>query len=105
MRFDIGRFIPRGSMVLWITTLGSYILGLLRDRVLAHAFGASSYLDSYNAAFLIPDFTFNVLVASGIAAAAVPLFSELYRRSNKDAYEYMNSLLVSAVGVMALVSI
>ena len=58
MRFDIGRFIPKGSVVLWITTLGSYVLGLLRDRVLAHTFGASSHLDSYYAAFLIPDFIF-----------------------------------------------
>src|SRR3989344_792146 len=105
MRFDIGRFIPRGSMVLWITTLGSYILGLLRDRVLAHAFGASSYLDSYYAAFLVPDFIFNVLVASGIAAAAVPLFAQLYTKSHKHAYEYMNSLLSAAVGTMIIAAI
>lgn len=105
MQIAIGRFIPRGSVVLWITTLGSYVLGLLRDRVLAHAFGASSHLDSYYAAFLVPDFIFNVLVASGIAAAAVPLFTQLYKKSHAHAYEYMNSLLSAAVGTMVLVGV
>lgn len=105
MAFDLSRFIPRGSAMLAGTTLLSYILGLLRDRILAQSFGASTNLDSYNAAFLIPDFMFNVLVASGIAAAAVPLFAELYKRSRKDAYEYVNSLLASAIGVMAIVGI
>ncbi|MCE9643133.1 MAG: hypothetical protein K8Q97_02280 [Candidatus Andersenbacteria bacterium] len=105
MRFDISRFIPKGSVILWITTLGSYVLGLLRDRVLAHAFGASSQLDSYYAAFLVPDFIFNVLVASGIAAAAVPLFTQLYKKSHAHAYEYMNSLLSAAVGTMIAVAI
>lgn len=105
MTFDVARYIPRGSFVLAGTTAASYTLGLLRDRILARSFGASTSLDSYNAAFLIPDFMFNLLVASGIAAAAVPLFTELYRRSHKDAYTYMNSLLASAVGVMMLVGV
>ncbi|MEK7500495.1 MAG: lipid II flippase MurJ [Patescibacteria group bacterium] len=105
MTFALAKFIPRGSAVLMATTMASYMLGLLRDRTLARTFGASVSLDSYNAAFLIPDFLFNLLVASGIAAAAVPLFTQLYARTKKDAYAYMNSLLTSAVSVMALIGI
>lgn len=105
LSFSLSRFIPRGSVVLASTTLLSYGLGLLRDRTLAQQFGASTSLDSYNAAFLVPDFMFNVLVASGIAAAAVPLFSELSKRGQRNSYEYMNSLLVSAIGVMVIVGI
>lgn len=93
---------PRGSVVLAVTTLGSYVLGLLRDRTLAQTFGAGAALDSYNAAFLVPDFLFNFLVASGIAAAAVPLFTELQRRDRQQAYEYMNGLLSAAMTVMAV---
>ncbi len=93
---------PRGSFVLAVTTLGSYLLGLLRDRTFAQTFGAGVALDSYNAAFLVPDFLFNFLVASGIAAAAVPLFTELHRRDKQHAYTYMNGLLSAAVFVMAV---
>lgn len=102
MRAVIAQFIPRGSLILSITMFGSYAMGLLRDRILAHTFGASVTLDSYNAAFLIPDFVFNLLVASGIAAAAVPLFTELYRRNHQQAYAYANTLLTTAVMVMAV---
>lgn len=102
MRTFLTRFIPRGSVVLAGTTLLSYAMGLLRDRILAQSFGASVELDSYNAAFLVPDFVFNLLVASGIAAAAVPLFTELYRRNRSHAYEYINTLMFAAVSVMAV---
>lgn len=105
MKLALSSYIPRGSAVLAGATLASYVLGLVRDRMLARTFGASVSLDSYNAAFLIPDFLFNVLVASGIAAAAVPLFTQLYARSHKDAHAYMNSLLTSAVGAMAMVGL
>jgi putative peptidoglycan lipid II flippase len=105
MRNRISQFVPRGSLVLAATTLGSYILGLLRDRTFAHVFGASANLDSYNAAFLVPDFLFNLLVASGIAAAAVPLFAELHQRRRGEEYRYINALLFAATGITLVVSL
>lgn len=95
------RFIPRGSAVLAATTLGSYVLGLLRDRTFAHTFGAGTALDSYNAAFLIPDFAFNFLVASGIAAAVVPLFTAVNRTNQHQAQVYLNSMMTLAITIMA----
>lgn len=95
------RFIPRGSFILAATTLGSYVLGLLRDRTFATTFGASTTLDSYNAAFVVPDFAFNFLVASGIAAAVVPLFTQLRRQNENVARAYINSMMTLAVAVMA----
>jgi len=65
----VSKIVPFGSLVLMITTLGSYVMGLLRDRIFAQTYGLSSQLDAYNAAFLLPDLFFTVLVASGIAAA------------------------------------
>lgn len=102
MRRIISRYVPRGSMVLAVTTLLSYALGLLRDRTFAHTFGAGSSLDAYNAAFLVPDFLFNVLVASGIAAAVVPLFGEIKRRSLTAAYAYIDAVMAAAMGAMAV---
>lgn len=100
MKSLVARFVPRGSVVLAITTLGSYVLGLLRDRIFAQSFGASTALDSYNAAFLIPDFAFNLLVASGIAAAVVPIFTRLNQRDQRAAHVYVNSIMTTAVAVM-----
>lgn len=92
-------------MVLGGLTLGSYILGLLRDRTFAHTFGASAALDAYNAAFLVPDFLFNLLVASGIAAAVVPLFTRLSHTSTREAEKYLNAVLTASVGMMFVVAV
>ena len=85
-----------------LTTLLSYGLGLLRDRTFAQIFGASRDLDAYNAAFLLPDLLFNILIASGIAAAFVPIFTELFHSDRKKSYEYANSVISAAVMTMAV---
>lgn len=100
----VERYVPRGSVVLGVLTLGSYMLGLLRDRTFARTYGAGSELDAYNAAFLVPDFLFNLLVASGIAAAVVPLFTHLKHKSKQAAEQYTNAVLTGSVGVMVIVA-
>jgi len=51
------------AYVLAVFTFGSQILALIRDRLLAHQFGADIELDLYYAAFRIPDILY-VLFAS-----------------------------------------
>lgn len=94
------RFIPSGSVVLGVTTLASYGMGLLRDRIFAQNFGASRALDAYNAAFLLPDLLFNILIAGGIAAAFVPIFIELFQSDKKRSYDYVNSVISASVMAM-----
>lgn len=77
-------------------------MGLLRDRIFAQSFGASTQLDAYNAAFLVPDFVFNLLVASGIAAAVVPLFTQLKRKDSSAAFAYMNAVIGAATMTMVV---
>ncbi len=96
------RFIPTGSATLVVTTLASYIVGLLRDRTFAHTFGVSGALDAYNAAFLLPDLLFNILIASGIAAAFVPIFTDIFYSDQKKSYEYANSVISVATMIMML---
>src|SRR3989338_8340035 len=96
----ISKLIPAGSITLGLTTLASYALGLLRDRTFAQTFGASRALDAYNAAFLIPDLLFNILIASGIAAAFVPIFLEIFHSNRQKAYEYTSSVISGATGLI-----
>lgn len=95
-------FIPAGSAVLVITTFLSYALGLVRDHYFANVFGASRVLDAYNAAFLMPDLLFNVLVASGIAAAFVPVLIGISKVDSRRASEYASSVVTAAVGTMIM---
>lgn len=57
------RGLHQAAYVLALFTLASQILAIVRDRILAHEFGAGYELDVYYAAFRIPDLLF-VLFAS-----------------------------------------
>ena len=57
------RGLHQAAYVLALFAFGSQILAIVRDRLLAHTFGAGVELDLYYAAFRIPDLLF-VLFAS-----------------------------------------
>ncbi len=68
------------AFLLAVSALISRILGLIRDRLLAGHFGAGEELDIYFAAFRIPDFIYGILIAGGITAAFLPVFSEYFSK-------------------------
>src|SRR5919106_3105537 len=73
----LSRFLPAGGALLSVLLFGSYVMGLLRDRIFARTFGAGAELDAYNAAFVLPELLFDVLVEAGLAAPFIPIFLRL----------------------------
>lgn len=70
------RGLHQAAYVLAVFTLGSQLLALVRDRLLAHEFGASTNLDLYYAAFRIPDLLY-VLFASTLSVyVLIPFVAE-----------------------------
>lgn len=85
--------------------LASRALGLVRDRVLATGFGASGELDVYYAAFRIPDFLFNVLIAGAISAAFIPVFAGYLAQNKKiDADQVGSAILTIATLTLVVVT-
>jgi putative peptidoglycan lipid II flippase len=100
------RFIPRGAILLSILTFGSYLFGLVRDRILTSTFGAGAELDTFNAAFVIPELLFGVIVASGLAAPFIPIFTELRRDVGEAAANaFGQTILTLATVVMGIVAV
>ncbi len=93
----------KGSAVLAFTALLSNLLGLLRDRLLAHHFGAGAALDAYNAAFIVPNLLLNIFVAGALTAAFVPIFSGLISKDRRqEAAEFANSVLNSSILIILI---
>lgn len=69
------RGLHEAAYVLALFTFLSQILALVRDRAFAHAFGAGPVLDSYFAAFKVPDLVFAVLTLFVSSFALIPLLS------------------------------
>lgn len=93
------------TLLLAVAQLSSRVLGLVRDRLLATGFGATGDLDVYYAAFRIPDFLFNVLIAGAISSAFIPVFAGyLAQRQKKEADLVGSNILTIAVLVLVVVA-
>lgn len=87
------------TLLLAAAALLSSILGVVRDHLLAKTFGATSgsgiyNLDTYYAAFKIPDLLYLILVMGAISAAFIPIFTK-YKKEKQlaEAWNFANSML------------
>ena len=98
----IDRVVPRGALILSVLSFGYFLVGIVRNRVFANTFGAGPELDAYNAAFRIPEIALDVLVAAGLTAPFVPIYSSLRRDDEAAANSFGRSVMTGAVLVMAV---
>lgn len=99
-----------GAAILSVTAFLSYGLGLVRDRLFAHTFGAGSELDAYNAAFIVPDLLLNILVAGALQAAFIPIFTNVFNKEGRQRAEQLantvlNAAIVAIFGIGILAAI
>jgi len=97
--------LKKATFLISFTTVLSYILGLLRDRIIANEFGTTALTDAYNTAFIIPDFLFNLFIAGALSAAFLPVFSEYLIKDKKQAFSIANTLLTGASMLIGILSI
>jgi len=97
--------ISSASLILAISSLGSAVLGLVRDRLLAGTFGAGNDLDIYYSAFTVPDFIALILIFGAISAAVIPIFSGYLIKSKDEAWAYFSTLLNVFFGFLIIVSL
>jgi putative peptidoglycan lipid II flippase len=103
----VERYLPRGAVVVSVLYAGSYVVGLVRERLLAGTFGAGAELDAFNAAFQLPELLFDVLVEAGLAAAFIPIFARL-RATDEGlaaADRFARTVLALAVAAMGVGSV
>ena len=73
-----------GAVILGVGTLASRVVGLLRDRLFAYYFGASSITDIYMTAFRLPDLIFGLLALGALSASFVPMFIKLWHKDSNE---------------------
>jgi putative peptidoglycan lipid II flippase len=105
-RAVLARVVPRGAIVLTVLSFAYFVMGVVRNRVFANTYGASAELDAYNAAFRVPEIALDVLVAAGLTAPFVPIFSSLRHDTADDttANDFGRTVLTGAIAVMGIAS-
>ncbi len=85
--------ITAAALIISVASFLSFLLGLLRDRLLASTFGAGNTLDVYYAAFRIPDFVAMVLMMGAISVAVIPIFTQNLVENREKAFSYFANVL------------
>ncbi len=71
------------TLLLMISSVLSGLLGLVRQKYIAHVFGASRITDAYNAAFNLPDMI-NYFLVGGVASITLVNILNRFRESGDD---------------------
>ena len=83
-------------------TLGSRVLGLVRDIVLANAVGASSGADAFFVAFKIPNFLRRLFGEGAFAQAFVPVFSETREKEGEASVRRLINQVAGRFGLILI---
>ena len=87
-------FVIMGTVVL------SQFLGLIKKRLLITLFGASVKTGVYDVAYKFPDLLFQLVIASALSSAFIPVFSDMLSKNReKEAHQMASNLLT--IGVIA----
>lgn len=94
-----------GALIIMTTVILSKILGLVRDRLLAHLF-PPDITEIFFAAFRLPDLIFQLLILGALSVAFIPVFTENLEEKGKDeAFEMAASVLNVALLIFILVTV
>jgi len=114
----VSKFINRGKKILtspqssvlsaatiiMVMIVASRVLGLVRQRTLAHFFEPNE-LSLFFAAFRLPDLVFEVLVFGTFSSAFIPVFARSIKMGKEKAWETASTIVNIGLIIFAVVSV
>ncbi|MCW8884141.1 MAG: murein biosynthesis integral membrane protein MurJ [Motiliproteus sp.] len=92
----------RSSLLVGCMTMLSRVLGLARDVVIAHGFGAGASADAFFVAFKIPNFLRRLFAEGAFAQAFVPVLSEYRTKGDMAAIKELVDRVAGSLGAILL---
>jgi putative peptidoglycan lipid II flippase len=98
--------VVRSARTVSVAVLGSRLLGLVREQVLAALFGASREFDAFVTAFRVPNLLRDLFAEGALSAAFVTTFSKtLATAGDKPAWRLANLVLNALLVVLSVVTL
>src|ERR1035437_8228657 len=97
----------QAALLLGIFTFFSQILGLVRDRFIAHFIGPTPQLDAYYAAFRVPDLIFISIASLASITVLIPFIASKMPadKVTEEAKKFLNDVFTVFFAAMTLVSV
>ncbi len=92
--------LARSAGLIGIATMTSRVLGLARDKVLAHYFGAGDSMDAFNIAFRIPNLLRDLFAEGAMSSAFIPTFTTRLTRAGRQQAWRLGSLAANGLFVV-----
>src|ERR1700679_48947 len=98
---------PSGRPAVLVGTgiLLSRILGLVRDRALAHYLGTSDAADAFRAALKVPNFLQNLFGEGVLSASFIPVYANLVARGDHDQANRVARIILSLLSLIVSVCV
>ncbi len=94
-----------GAFIIMTTVILSKILGLVRDRLLAHVFSPDT-VAIFFAAFRLPDLIFQLLILGALSVAFIPVFTEYHEDKGREgAYDMARAILNLSLLILTISAI
>jgi putative peptidoglycan lipid II flippase len=98
--------VARSARTVSLAVLGSRVLGLVREQILAALFGASREFDAFVTAFRIPNLLRDLFAEGALSAAFVTTFSQkVSGEGDKSAWRLANLVLNALIIVLGVVTV
>ena len=92
----------KNIVVVSLSTVGSRVLGLVRDILIFAALGASAWNDAFILAFTLPNLFRRLLGEGALTSAMVPIFSDvLHRAGRSEAFAFFNQVLLRLLIILS----
>ena len=95
--------IARAAGINALGNVGSRLLGLVRESVIAGTFGVSGGTAAFDAVSSVPKMVYELLIGGMLSAALVPVLSEYASEERREELDRILSILLSLAGVVLIV--
>jgi putative peptidoglycan lipid II flippase len=95
----------KAAGVISALTMGSRVLGLVREQVFAAFLGAGSYADAFQVAFRIPNLLRDLFAEGALSAAFVPTYTKALAEGGRERAHQLSSRLLTVLGAILVVLI
>jgi len=95
-----GGDIAQAAVVVALGNVTSRVLGLVRETVISHLFGATGMVSAFRVASIVPTMIYDLLVGGMISAALVPVFSDYVAPERRAELYRLASALFTLVAIV-----
>jgi putative peptidoglycan lipid II flippase len=91
--------IARAAGVIAVGNITSRVLGLARETVKSHLFGAMWRVDAFQVSAIVPTQLYDLLIGGMISSALVPVFSEYAAPERREELERLAGTLFTLAAI------